>query len=426
MEMRNRGCGYKESRPIPYTLFHILGKHNLKILFSFLCYVLLLTGCTGNENVPPQEVVPSNSGTASSDNPDLSCDYIYFSPFPVRVNDTISFEVTIRNSGASYVHKKFCLAEFYIDDQLLFKYDGYILVREHSGIFFRKENSYMATNPGMHHFKLIVDPANEENEINEDNNVFESDFEVYRSFDQFPIPKGIHKDDLRNFQGKVFLFMGHPSKVLTNTFVEYSVTESINYSKTFYGNNPWAELIVGFLSYNDPSCCVIEVPEKKIVITMLNDLNGFSRVDAVLTFWKIRGDSLYFDFYDTNTYVTGIGSSGIDEYAVFPDSSLLIIINSGGGDAGDFWGSYEFVRYEKDQVVEKILEKNFEYSSDDTKPDTTLDYDLIIDNKNHLIVKFIQSYFRPTEGGHRADSTFIGSDTFSINLWELVTKNSAR
>lgn len=141
----------------------------------------------------------------------------------------------------------------------------------------------------------------------------------------------------------------------------------------------------------------------------------------------MKNDSLYFESYDTNPYSTGIGSLTLEEYTFFPDSSLMIVISDGGGDAEDSWGGFSFVRYQYGSTIERLLEKGYEYSVGDSIPDVILKYELAKNSVGYPMVKLIKSRFKPNEHGPYAeDAILIKSDTSYVDLWELVKKKSTR
>lgn len=400
---------------------------NMKRQILFLCVLLLAAGCKKEEKSLVEEPssktaqIPNKREPATYSIPDLDCNAVWLEPYFMKVNDAVSLKFTVRNLGLAPINYEILKIEFYVDSLLVYTYDGYVYISARSNLTFTRDNAFFAPDSGTHHFKLLLDPDNRLAEGNEENNTFEGQFEVYKpkfyhAHDQFVFSRGIHKNDLKKFSGKILTTQyDHPEKIVTNTFIEYSLTQPLTYFTTYQSDENYSEIIVGVGFYG----VVMKIPQRQLVITMLMDS---AMQYGVLAFWKIRGDSLYFDFYDTHTYDT----TDLEEYAFFPDSSLLIVISSGDGDAGDVWGSYEFVRYEKDRVVENILKKSFAYSRDDTEPDTTLNYDLTIDENKHPVVQFIQTYYRSTEYGIHADSTYLGAEAFNIDLWELVTQNAHR
>ncbi|MGB5105737.1 MAG: hypothetical protein WBP29_01860 [Candidatus Zixiibacteriota bacterium] len=84
---------------------------------------------------------------------------------------------------------------------------------------------------------------------------------------------------------------------------------------------------------------------KNRLYIIMSDGCGFESQQNALTCWQtIPGDSIRFLGFDIGDFESGIGSARIFNITIFPDSTLLFCIKDGGGDAGDFWGGFKFLR----------------------------------------------------------------------------------
>jgi hypothetical protein len=350
---------------------------------------------------------------------DFICSVCYTFPFPVMVNDSVSFLMEIKTIGkADFVDAPYAI-EIYLDNLLVSEYRATRYLYTESGFY--PKYKFVPAEPGVYQYKIIIDPKNILAETNETNNNFEGRFEVYRSMNQFEFTEGIHKNDLKNFRGRVIVSKDS-GNIITNTFTKYSLKGNIGYSRNLYAhfNDNYEELTVGYPDCIECEDWALEIPEKNLLITMLGYPCDGESSDLVLVFWNIRADSLYFNCYERKIYRYSFSILSLKEYMTFPDGSVLIVLKSTGGDDRDYWGGYYLIRYRDDKYVERILWKGYDNKIGDAIPDTTISYELFTNKENHLIVKFIEDHFNSAESDY--SSELISSDTSYIDLWEIINQ----
>lgn len=79
---------------------------------------------------------------------------------------------------------------------------------------------------------------------------------------------------------------------------------------------------------------------------IMTDAVGFELQHNVLTLWRVVGDSLEFVCAQSGHFESSIGRAMIKHVATFPDNSILLFVEAAGGDGGDCWGRYTFLRGE--------------------------------------------------------------------------------
>jgi len=231
----------------------------------------------------------------------------------------------------------------------------------------------------------------------------------------------IHKKDLNDFVAFIPVVDKRPIQVSKGFYTYHTngVLSRADIYKLRKEKGDKGELIVGIPKEIEQWATLL-IPEKDLFLVMLHDLWGFERQNNVLTFWRVRGDSLEFDFLHPKTFVSGIGMVLVKEAAFFKDGSMLIILRERGGDAGDTWGSFIFLHYKKPDIIKEVYTKR--YLTGAGQPYIELTYQLH-ESVDDLIVKFSEKYFTPTEKKWPTSYTITRIDSFFVNLSDIVAKN---
>jgi hypothetical protein len=138
---------------------------------------------------------------------------------------------------------------------------------------------------------------------------------------------------------------------------------------------------------------------------------------GVVTFWQTKGDSLQFIPLEEKSYLDFYGRPTIADSMSYADGALVLVLNGGSGDAGDVWGYYDILRFQKNKPIEHLSHEDYEYSNgfdtevDSTDPSyTTLKYEIVREEKSALKVRYIRDAFADMRDGNdrlvKSDTTY--------------------
>jgi hypothetical protein len=85
--------------------------------------------------------------------------------------------------------------------------------------------------------------------------------------------------------------------------------------------------------------------EQNILITLMSDVWGFERIFYALCFWEIQNDKLELIQIINKPLTVGIAGINIVDCIEFEKDNFVLILNTSGGDAGDFWGNYTLYQF---------------------------------------------------------------------------------
>ena len=242
----------------------------------------------------------------------------------------------------------------------------------------------------------------------------------------------IHQNDLTRFVGKFdpSLFF---ADTLHSPFVEDAIDDSselLPLTEAEAKNGIRRIAINPYVEWSwRPMKTAVIVKEKDIAAAIFVDTNTADLPSRVgfLSFWKLVGDSLKFQFLENTS------ADAIAEYAIMPDSSLLLVLCSADGDAEDISESFQFVRYNDSPKIESIYRKSYHYTeTDDKNLDPRVTLRLMDGEKKTLMARFIEKKYegsRFNEAGdlidERLGSKVVRADTLFVDLWKLVKERSA-
>jgi hypothetical protein len=118
---------------------------------------------------------------------DIAAQQVTVSPKPVVSHGKYSLSYSVRNAGPTDIPGGTYEVEFYIDGDLV-SFD-----RRTSDLPPQQSNTYHARfnadlTPGVHNYRLIVDPDDRLHEIDEANNILRGSFEVVSELRQEDVP----------------------------------------------------------------------------------------------------------------------------------------------------------------------------------------------------------------------------------------------
>ena len=171
---------------------------------------------------------------------------------------------------------------------------------------------------------------------------------------------------------------------------------------------------------------MLEIPEHKMLITSLHNY-GWETSLNVIAFWSVHGKSLTLDWVNTEVFREGLGNIEISpEYIVLPDTSIVFVLHSGGGDAGFVYYTDCFLHLaQRKEVLQQLAAKS--YGSDiDNEIQTKVDYTFISMATNPVIRFVEQKYKWIFEDDRRQkiiDSVIVEQDTSRVEVLDLIKKH---
>ena len=191
--------------------------------------------------------------------------------------------------------------------------------------------------------------------------------------------------------------------------------------------DPEAERLVGFsvdFAANDLfESATLGVPEKDLLVTVLNDLVQFESALSVVAVWERKRDELKLLHLLPESFPQGIGRTGADGYAVFQDGSLLLVLRHVG--EGVFH-EVIFLRVLPDGTPQRLLTRSFYYDSG--QPKRGLGYELsgAFGEEPVVYLTGLQRQKVPLYGdeeGATADVLDEDKEVEAVNLWELAQQD---
>lgn len=248
----------------------------------------------------------------------------------------------------------------------------------------------------------------------------------------------IHRDDMSRFYGAMALdstSSAHNKPIMTDRFVEWfthSLTREnaaslykqiLNKMKTtnqywfyFENRNPNQKILLNKLINTPPA-------RDNEELYLLTDYLGFELKRNLLTVWeKIGEDSLRYKCGLNGQFDVGIGATFLEDAAFLPDSSLVLIVKSSGGDAGDWWGNYKFLIESGECKFEQFYYKSWNFNEGEFEDLFTLSYE--IDTNNYNIIETIEyfHYLRDKTSGMAGSKIIDSSSVDTLNLLEIMGK----
>jgi hypothetical protein len=118
--------------------------------------------------------------------------------------------------------------------------------------------------------------------------------------------------------------------------------------------------------------------------------------------------------------VSSFSWPAIEGLVRYKDGNLAIQVRARGGDEADRWGSFVFYLYRGTDLIESFT-KHYGYRVD--RDHTTVDCELILNDKDEPIVHMIQNHFVPDDPNVPGyEPTLSATDTTMVNLLEEATK----
>lgn len=162
----------------------------------------------------------------------------------------------------------------------------------------------------------------------------------------------IHRDDINRFLGKVDREKFHPDSIQTITFADWTLdtVDTRNKHRWSWDHRQSGRDSLWFLidtARQEPLANPggNQYYLKNYRFYVMQDVSGYGGAPSILTVWKpVRGDSLTLVYAQSCRLPDGLSTCWIAKWAVFPDQSVLLCIQSGGGDADEEWGGCLFLR----------------------------------------------------------------------------------
>ncbi len=181
------------------------------------------------------------------------------------------------------------------------------------------------------------------------------------------ISQTIHKNEIKRFVGcartdrKV-----EREKVLSASFEKWFVLPDLDSPNPpgFWPNGCMCAQIPITLSADR---FILFSPDGKRAILVLPHMEAFERIPSLVSFWNVRSDSLVFSKFQDTVWATSMGYRSFGERVSMTDGSLLVLLTSGGGDAGDVWGAYALMQWFSDgNIAFSKKEITYNWEADDT------------------------------------------------------------
>jgi len=151
----------------------------------------------------------------------------------------------------------------------------------------------------------------------------------------------IHRRDLADFQAVLMVRPSHSDpQLLDGTLLRWAVAPAEPLRDR---PNP-SSIAHEHAVHSDGSA--LDVPGTDVVVVPLQDAYR-ERQMHVLTFWRARGDSLRFDFAETDVRVGGLGHLQVNQALAKPDGAFYLLTDNLGVD-GEVRGHLEVTRCRPD------------------------------------------------------------------------------
>ena len=120
-----------------------------------------------------------------------------------------------------------------------------------------------------------------------------------------------------------------------------------------------------------------------------------------------------------------MGRAVIEYITILPDSSFLLAVKYGGGDAGDFWGGYKFFKETIPLVFEPFYDVNYSFTDRDS---SFYNYYYTFDQVTggSFTISEIKEYYHYSEyelanaGSFYSTKIVDSVDVELIDLWQMA------
>jgi hypothetical protein len=162
-------------------------------------------------------------------------------------------------------------------------------------------------------------------------------------------------------------------------------------------------------------------------LVILRDYWRINYVPHIIALFDSADDLLVLQGFLDETYGESIGGVGLKELIKLSDASYLLVFWSGGGDAGDSWGSTWFSYWEKPFALKELYNKSYEIQQ--VQPDSiyiekVIDYSLTDDSMvAHVVLKERKRYYPPNVSrtyNNSKTTEWVVLDSDTVDLVKLI------
>ena len=209
-------------------------------------------------------------------------------------------------------------------------------------------------------------------------------------FSTYAFSQTIHRDDFPFFHGSVTAVLNtHGGKLVSEEFDEWAIG---------FTQKPPSHMRIDYRSHDrqwfwakaSRRTLGIEVPNRNLVVVPLQAFYCAERQNLLLSFWKTKGDSLEFAFFDPMVRKASMTGLRVEEGLDTGDTGLIVLTEIHWKDAGYCGGTYQFSRCQPDsQTVQKLYSESYSMSWKDAHTDT-LRVELVAEN-NEVNARMIRT-----------------------------------